>query len=168
MRRFLYLFIGLFFIVSCSFAQKAKYHEQIIVKLAQHVRWSDLNSDYKFTIGIIGSSDDFRYFQSIDFTVDKISDGPVEIRYFECTDNIDQCDLIYISEDCSLNIKSIVNQTIDDPILIISGKEGYGAAGSVINFIDKQGKISFELNQSQAQERGLIISDTLKSLAILI
>jgi len=168
MRRFLYLCICLFFIVPYSFAQKAKYHEQIIVKLIQHVGWSDFNSDYKFIIGIVGNSDDFQYFQSIDFTGKRISKRPVEVRYFECTDNINECDLIYISEDCSLNIKSIVDETIDDSILIISGKEGYGAAGSIINFVDKQGKIGIELNQNQAKERGLILSGTLKSLAILI
>ena len=53
-------------------------------------------------------------------------------------------------------------------MLIVSGKKGYGKSGSVINFVEMEGKLKFELNQSQATKRGLQVSEKLVNLAILI
>ena len=62
----------------------------------------------------------------------------------------------------------ILDQTKDLPTLIISDQEGFGQMGSVINFVDKNGKLKFELNQDQVDRRGLQVSDKLKNIAIII
>ena len=65
-------------------------------------------------------------------------------------------------------MERIVKKTKNDPILIVSGKEGYGELGAVINCVDNNGKLKFELNQNQAHKRGLQVSDKLIDLAIVI
>jgi hypothetical protein len=167
MRRFFLLGI-VFFTFQFSFAQKAKYHGQVIYRLTNHIRWASFNSDYKFVIGVVGNRNDFQYFQSVASKKDLILNRPVEVRYFKCMDDIQGCDLIYISEDCQLEFKRILERIHNQPVLIVSGAQGYGKAGSIINFVDKEGKITFELNQKQAELRGLFLSDALKNLAILI
>lgn len=168
MRRLIVLSVVIMLLGQMAIAQKAKYHSDIIYKISNHISWATYNSEYKFVIGIVGNSLDFNYFQSFASKHHLFKNHPIEVRYFACTDKIDECDLIYISEDCTVEIDKIVRKTRNEPILIVSGKDGYGSSGSVINFLDVQGKIKFELNQEQARQRGLKVSDDLKKIAILI
>lgn len=168
MRRY-YFFIAIFILFSqISNAQKAKYQSDLVFRLASHITWAGYNQPYKFVVGVVGNSEDFRFFQANAINQAYFVNQPVEIRYFECTDKLDECDLIYISQDCRLGVDNIVKKTRKKPILIISGNDGYGMAGAIINFIDKQGKVKFELNESQAAQRGLMVSEELKALAKLI
>ncbi len=167
MRRLCFLTLVVF-LGHMSIAQNAKYHSEIVFRLAKHIEWPEKSSDYKFIIGIVGNSQDYYEFQSAVLEYNRMTNRPVEVRYFNCTDDINSCDLIYISRDCSIDINKIIKKTKNEPIVIISGKEGYGKAGSLINFVDYKGKLKFELNQKQAERRGFVVSDDLKKLAILI
>jgi hypothetical protein len=168
MRRLFFLTAASVFIIQFSVAQNAKYHSEIIFELAKHIEWSKQHSDYKFIVGIVGNRQDYYSFQTA--TLDgKLYNGYlVEVRYYNCTDDINSCDLIYISRDCKIDINRIIRKTRNESILIITGKEGYGDAGAIINFVDSGDKLSFELNQKQVKKRGLSVSDDLKSLATVI
>jgi len=164
-----YFLIALLFVVSIStFAQKAKYQSDIVFRLSQFITWPESNDEYKFVIGVVGTATDFQSFQKLAIQKQGFHNNPIEVRYFACTDAIDDCHLLYVSEDCKIQIESIIKKTQDKPILIISGKKGFGALGSVINFVDTEGKLKFELNQGQADKRGLQVSEKLKNLAIVI
>lgn len=168
MRRLFFLLIGILISSQVTFAQKAKYHGDIIYRLSKHISWSEYSKGYKFILGVVGNSHDYQYFQSFASSKSTINDHLVEVRYYACTDNIDECDLIYLSEDCSIDIDQVIKKTSNEPILIVTGKDGYGKSGSIINFVDVDGKLRFELNQGEARQRGLKVSDELKRLAILI
>ena len=168
MRSIVFLSFGLLFIGQLALAQKAKYHGEIVYRFSKHIDWSNFNADYKFVIGVVGNGRDFQHFLQLAAQRNQIKDAPVEVRFYACTDKIDECDLIYISEDCKIEIDKIVKKTRNEPILIVSGKDGYGQSGAVINFVEQEGKIKFELNQDQAEQRGLKVSDELKKIAVLI
>jgi hypothetical protein len=61
-----------------------------------------------------------------------------------------------------------LGKTGTQPTLLITEEAGLGAKGSDINFITKDGKLAFELNQAAASKRNLKVSNTLTSMAILI
>ena len=151
-----------------SFAQKAKYRSDIVFRLSQYVTWPEKNETYKFVIGVVGSVKDFETFQKLALEKRGFQNNPIEVRYLEGTNKIDKCHLLYVSEDCKIQIQKIIKTKKNKPILIISGEKGYGKSGSVINFVELDGKLKFELNQEQANRRGLQVSDMLKTLAILI
>lgn len=156
------------FICISSFAQKAKYQSDIVFKLSKYVTWPEKGNDYKFVIGVLGSSKDFETFQRFAIENGGSPNIPIEVRYFESADAIDACDLLYISEQCKIDIALIVKKTKNDPTLLVSGKKGYGKLGAVINFVETDEKVKIELNKNQADKRGLLVSDQLKSIAILI
>jgi len=168
MRSKFFFLILLFIIYQSSFAQKAKYHSDIIYHLTKHVTWPEKSTDYKFVIGVVGSDEDFRAFQQMALEKGEFQNHPIEVRYFECTDEVEACNLIYISEKCEVDVNKLIRKTKNEPILLISGEKGYGESGVVINFVDTDGKLKFELNQQQANKRGLQVSDGLIDLAILI
>ena len=168
MRRTIFLTAILFIVTISTFAQKARYQSEIIFRLSQHITWPENEDNYKFVIGVVGSQSDFESFQQLAINKKGFQNNPIEVRYLECTDAIDDCQLLYISDECKIEMERIVKKTKNDPILIVSGKEGYGELGAVINFVDSNGKLKFELNQNQANKRGLQVSDKLKDLAIVI
>ena len=110
----------------------------------------------------------FRCFQSFVSEHDAFHDVLLKCVIFECKDDISECDLIYISEDCSIEISKITKETWNESILIIFAKCRHGKSGAIINFIDSEDKLKFELNQKEALRRGFKITDDLKSQAILI
>ena len=167
LRFFTLLFITVI-ISNPSISQKARYQSEIIYYLSHHVTWPDKTEGYKFVIGVIGTRSDFLSFQEFALEKKEIQGRPIEVRYYSCTNEINDCDMIYISEDCRIDIDKIIKKTKREPVLLISGKDGYGQMGSVVNFIEQNDKLRIELNEKQAIKRGLTISDKLRSIAILI
>ncbi len=168
MRRYYFLVGLVLFFAQASQAQKAKYHSDLVSRLTSHITWAKFNQPYKFVIGVMGNKEDFRFFRENANIHERFGQQTVEVRYYECADKIEECDLLYISQDCRIGLDKIVKKTRKEPILIVSGREGDGSLGAVINFIDKQGKIKFEFNESQATQRGFVVSDALKDIAIII
>ncbi|MCK5705343.1 MAG: YfiR family protein [Cyclobacteriaceae bacterium] len=149
-------------------AQKAKYQCDIIFKLSQYVTWPENYEDYKFVIGVVGSVKDFESFQELALKKGRSQNYPIEVRYFDCLEAIDECHLLYVSEEFKIQIEKIVKRTKKEPVLIVSAKNGYGASGSIINFVESDGKLKIEFNKAQAERRGLQVSDKLKNIAIVI
>ncbi|MCG8310300.1 MAG: YfiR family protein [Cytophagales bacterium] len=167
MRRF-FLFCLLIFLSYSSVAQKAKHHIEIIFRLSRYVTWPAEKERNKFVIGVVGDASDFKCFQLLAAEKEAIHNFPIEVRYYECAETMDDCNLLYVSEACKIEMSEIIMKTKDEPILIVSGKAGYGKLGSIINFVDYDGKLTIELNQNQADKRGLRVSDKLKNLATVI
>lgn len=163
-------FLLVLFLIACQItkAQKAKYNGEIVYRLSRYVTWPKKEIGYKFIIGVVGNKTDYKSFQKIAIEEAGFSEILIEVRYFDCMDEIEECNLIYISEECKIGIKKIIKKINDSSTLIVTGKAGYGEAGSIINFLDSEGKIKFELNQEEASKRGLRISDKLKALSIVI
>jgi hypothetical protein len=168
MRRAVFFFMAFLFFGSFSFGQKARYHSQVLFRMLNHVDWPDYRADYKFIVGVVGNQGDYQYFQGVvpDYRLD---DRVIEVRYFNCTDRIDECDLVYLSESCDIDINKVIEKTKNCPIMVVSSGKGYGQSGSVVNFVETaDGKIHIELNEQQARERGLLFSAQLKMMLILI
>jgi len=149
-------------------AQTAKDQSSIIFRLANHVEWPVKVNAYKFIIGVMGTEADFMAFQQKALEQGSINRKAIEVRFFKCTDNLGQCDLVYVSENCTAKLDQILKATRNEPILIITGIEGYGQLGSVINFVESDGKVLIELNEKQALKRGLELSAILKEIAVVI
>jgi hypothetical protein len=160
---------GLFFLLTMpAVSQKAKYQTDIVYRLSQYIEWPEYNEQYKFVIGVVGNADDFESFQRMALERHAMNGRPIEVRYFECTDAIDACQLLYVSDQCDIKIDKIVKKAKSNPILIVTAKDGYGEAGSVINFVEESGKLKFELNEEQALKRGLLVSEQLQNIAVVI
>ncbi len=167
-RRLLILFLSVIVINQVAIAQKARYHGEIVYRLSKHITWPEKSHGYKFVIGVIGNENDFSSFQRQALDKGKFNGTPIEVRYYLCAEEIDDCHMIYVSENCKVDIRKIIKKTKRDPVLIVSGNEGYGEYGSIINFVGNEGKISFEFNKEQANKRELLVSDTLLELATVI
>ena len=68
----------------------------------------------------------------------------------------------------SAEIAAVMEKINTQSILVVTEEPGLALKGSDINFIVKDGKLAFELNQASVNKQGLKVSNELTRLAILI
>lgn len=171
MRKGIIVFIGvlLTMVVSQSaWAQKEKYHSIFIYNFSKYVKWPDSKvGEGDFIIGVYGKSSITKDLK-IMASAKKASGQTIRVQEFNSVKDLNACHILYISSEESGNIDQIIKATQDQPILIVTDKPGLAQKGSVINFIEVGGKIKFELNQQNADVRGLKVSGSLATLAIVV
>ena len=92
----------------------------------------------------------------------------IVVKRFEKISDIENCHILFVSANYTSSIKSISANPSTKSSLIITDQPGMASSGSTINFIEDQGKMKFELNQSNADKRGLKVAGTLAALSILV
>jgi len=169
MKRILVSFIFLLTFLNYSQAQKAKYQSLFIYNITKYVKWPDSYNSGKFIIGILGDLDISESIKTMNKVKKKTGNGLIlEVKNFSSIEGIDDCNILFVSEGDVDKLAKICEKTIAKPILIITDSPGMAKQGSVINFVEKNGKIKFELNEKNAISRGLIVSASLANLAIII
>ncbi len=76
--------------------------------------------------------------------------------------------MIFIPSDQSQQFEAIKKKLAGTSTLVITEKPGLGGKGSAINFVEINGRLKFELNQSVLTKARIQVSNMLKSLAIII
>lgn len=169
MRRKIVIFFSLFLLSSIAFAQKEKYESLFIYNFTKYIKWPDSYNEGKFVIGVIGDSNIFSALEAMANSKKKTGAGALlEVTKYNTIGDIGACNILFVSENVVKDLSEIENSTSDKPILIITDTPGMATQGAVINFIEKDGKIKFELNQAKALEKQLIVSGSLTALAIVI
>lgn len=169
MKRFILFSLLFFVIITTGSAQKEKYQSLFIYNFTKYIKWPDSYNTNKFVIGVIGDSPIITSIKKLVSTKQKTSDGRViEVKSYGSISEIDDCNILFVSEDVIEELSAIVTQVESKPILIVTDMPGMATQGSVINFVENDGKMRFELNASNASSRGLMVSGSLTSLAIMI
>ena len=76
--------------------------------------------------------------------------------------------MLFVSAAKTALIPDVMQKVSAQSILVISEEIGAAQKGSDINFIVKDGKLAFELNQASVNRQGLKVSNELSRLAIMI
>lgn len=162
--------IGIVFIflsIQTANAQKEKYHSIFIYNFSKYIKWPENQITEKFVIGILGDSPIVNDLTNMAAAKKEVNGMPFEIQQYYTAAEIGDCQILYIPREQSEELAKFNSIPQQKSILVVTDKPGMIKEGSVINFVDIDGKIRFELNQSNAQSRGLKIAASLLSLAIL-
>lgn len=98
----------------------------------------------------------------------KVGDRNIKVTRINSPDEIRKCNILFVPAAQSSQIDEVLTKVTSQSILIVTEEPGLGAKGSNVNFITRDGKLAFELNQSAATRQGLKVSNELSRLAILI
>jgi len=169
MRKLFFLMLGAFFLLSLSEAnaQKERFHSLFIYNFCKYVKWPEGQQSDDFVIGVLGSENMVKTLKAAAGNK-KVNGKPIAVKHFKNPAEVAGCHILYVANSSSHQISKVLDSTTDESVLIVSDKPGFAKKGAAINFIEKQGKIKFELNQEVAESRGLKISGSLASLAILV
>jgi hypothetical protein len=149
------------------FAQSYKMHSVFIFSFTRYIQWPDSHSAGDFEIMVLGDSPIVDELKSM-AQVKKVGDRTIKVTKISAASEIKKCNILFVPASKSAQIAEVLGKVTSQSILVITEEPGLGAKGSNVNFITKDGKLAFELNQGANTKQGLKVSNELSRLAILI
>jgi hypothetical protein len=150
-----------------GFSQSHKLQSVFIYTFTKNVMWPDGNDQGDFEIAVLGDSPLFELLVEMSKTK-KVGERAIKISQIQNVAEIKPCSILFVAAVKSNLLAEVLAKVNAQPTLIVTEGEGLGQKGSDINFITKEGKLAFELNQAAVNKRNLKISNNLVGLAILI
>lgn len=144
-----------------------KYQSVFIYSFTRHIQWPEADADGEFNISVLGDSD---IMQELNYMAQtkKVGARSIKVTRVNSVDDIKKCHILYIPQNMSSQLAGALAKAGVYSTLVITEEPGLGAKGSHINFIIKDGKLAFELNQGALDKQGLKASMEITRLAILI
>jgi len=142
-------------------------HTVFIFSFTRYIQWPDAYNSGDFEIVVLGDSPIVEELRSM-AQAKKVGDRNIKVTKINSAAEIKKCNILFIPTERAGQIGDVMGKIASQSILVITETPGLGAKGSNVNFVQKDGKLAFELNQSAATKQGLKISNELSRLAILI
>jgi hypothetical protein len=129
-------------------------------KLAMFISWpaSDTIKDSSgiFIIAVLKNKPFGKNLEDV-YKTHQIKNKNVQIVYLDNIQELKKCDLLYISNSSTNELKTILSSIYGKPILTIADKEGFAEAGCFINLYEFENKMRFEINQKSLQDAGFTV-----------
>jgi hypothetical protein len=164
-----YLLVAIFSAISFSsvMAQSYKMHTVFIFSFTRYIQWPDAYNGGDFEILVLGDSPIIEELKAM-AQVKKVGDRAIKVTKINNVAEIRKCNILFIPTAKSPQIAEVLAKITTQSILVVTEEQGMGAKGSNVNFVTKDGKLAFELNQNATTKQGLKVSNELSRLAILI
>ena len=141
-------------------AVKAAY----LYRFAQYVEWPEpLPADASFVIGISGAEDVAVHLERLVPGL-SVNGRPVKVTRVTRIQDLDGVQLLFIGESAFARTRSLRARVIERPILITENKSGLDG-GAIINFIEVNRNLRFEISLAAADRSGLKVNSALLSVA---
>lgn len=141
-----------------------KYHTVFMYNFTKYIKWPDASIGNEFVIGVLGSSPITDHLQKMARSK-TVNGKPIVIRTYEQPAGIADCQMLFLPQGRSSELQKLRQQLGQQPVLIISEKEGLGKQGSHVNFVVNNGRWNFELNEASTKIHQLKISGELAKFA---
>jgi hypothetical protein len=159
------IFAAIFILFLFNFHVNAQYNENIIKaayieRITRFVEWpvkdSNLSQD-RFVIGVYGETDFYNILIDV-FKEKPIKDHKVTIILINSPEQINTCNLCYVSEKAKPLISKFVDAANSSGVLLISETTNFCKEGVHINFYLENEKLKFEINEKSIVSAGLKVS----------
>ena len=117
---------------------------------------------WPFNICILGESE-LNHSAIQELQKKKIQGREIQLTFLQKSDNINSCDLLYVTNLKSSDYERIAQTVKDSPVLTVSSTNKFQ---SIIHFLEIKGKIRLRVNLDTANEVGLKISSELLSISL--
>ena len=164
------LIMSSFILLLCSVnlpAQNYQLHSVFLYSFTRYVQWPEELNNGDFDILVLGDSPILPELKKM-ADVKKVGDRIIKIYPIKNASEIRKCNILFIPSNKSGLIADILAKVGSSSTLVVTEQEGLGAKGSSINFISKEGKLAFEMNQAAMSKQKLKASTELTRLAIVI
>jgi YfiR/HmsC-like len=89
-------------------------------------------------------------------------------KHLDSVREAQQCQIIFVSSSEKQRLQEIFESLRSARVLTVGETQGFADGGGIINFIEENNKIRFEINAEAARRTGLNISSELLKLARLV
>lgn len=146
-------------------AQTEKFKALYIYNFTKLIKFPESAGKPDFVIGVMGETPVNGELTSIASTR-KIDNRNMVIKKVSKPEDCNDCQIVFISEFKSGNIKALSDYFEGKPVLLISESVQGLEKGAAINFLLVDQKLKFELNRSRFDKNSLKVSSQLYELAV--
>ena len=156
---------AIFLLLLSYLSVKAQYNENIIKaayieRITRFVEWpvkDSIRSLDKFIIGVYDENDFYNTLKDV-FKEKPIKEHQVKIIPIKSPEQINTCNICYISGRAISLISKFVDAANSSGVLLISGSTNFCKAGVHINFYLEDEKLKFEINEKSMKNAGFKVS----------
>lgn len=150
-----------------TIAQNYKVHTVFMYSFTRYVQWPVEYTQGDFEIMVLGDSPIINELKEMAKSR-KAGDRTITITKINSPSDIRKCNMLFVPDSKGSQLDKVLSVVGSQSIMIISESDGAGIQGSDINFVIKDGKLAFELNQAAVNKKNLKVSMELSRLAILL
>lgn len=135
-----------------------------LYNFAKFVEWPPRGETGPVKIGILGDDPFGSY---LDQVIHKktIRNRPIETRHFRTVDNLEVCDILFISDSESKHASDVIRTLTGVPVLTVGEGRGFADQGGMIGLVIDDGKVRFDINAKAAKASGITVRSQLLDLA---
>jgi hypothetical protein len=133
-----------------------------IYNFIRYVKWPESAVNKDFVIGVYGESDVYKILVELS-TNRKVGTQNIVIKRVTDEEGASQCQLLFISGTQKQNIRAILNQIGNKPILLVSDISN--TSDCTIEFVYPENKLQFKINEEKAKQQNLYLSQALLKLS---
>jgi hypothetical protein len=160
--------LTLLFILSVNLparSQDEKLKAIFVYNFTRYVNWPQRSGN--FIITILGKSSISAEITGI-ASKKMVGNSSIEVKVVNAPEEVTESHIVYIPISKTAALEVITQRAADYHYLIITEKPEACRKGSCINFISKEGKLSFEISKTNLESYGLGISTDLLKLGTVI
>ena len=146
-------------------SQDEKLKAIFVYNFTRYIDWPQKPGN--FVIVVLGRSPIYTEIEDI-ASKKKVGSVAIEVKSANSPEEITDGHIIYISSSKTNSLPLIVAKSQEMHMLVITEKEGACKNGSGINFVNKDGKLSFEIAKTNLASCGLVVSSSLLGLGTVI
>jgi len=151
-----------------AFSQSHKFQSVFIYSFTKYVQWPEAYNQGDFEILVLGDCPILEELKAMAAAKKAQGDRTIKVTKINSPADIKKCNILYVPATKSGQLDGVLAKVNTQSILVITEEPGLGAKGSDINFIMKDGKLGFEINQAAVSKQSLKVSIELTRLAVLI
>ncbi len=148
-------------------AQDEKFKALFMYNFTKYIEWPASQRQGNFVIGVIGNPLLAMELNTI-ASKQKVGTQTMVVKTFNSVDEIENCQIIYLGRTKSNLINSVLDKLTGKNTLIITDKEGMALQGGCINYIMDGDRLKYEVNRTNIEKKGLVVSNALLALGISV
>jgi len=153
--------------LNTAVAQDAKYKALFIYNFTKQIEWPASEKTGDFVICVVNHNELFTQLSTI-VTGKKVGNQNIVVKKLKGVDEITKCHILFLASSASSasNMASVVDKLGSSASLILTERQGALKNGSCINFLIRDEKLKFEMNNEVIATRKLQVSSSLANLAV--
>lgn len=136
-----------------------------LYNIAKLVEWKDTDMrEGNFIIGLIGGANLYQELIK-QYATRTIGKQPIEVRKLPRSAEVERCHILFVGRSDLNLLPEIYKRMQGRPTMVVTEYSGALDDGSVVNFVQVNNLLKYELSLVNAQKHGLVVGSTLKNLA---
>jgi hypothetical protein len=148
-------------------SQDEKFEALFIYNFTKYIEWPAENQTSEFIITIVGNDDIIPELETICSRM-KVNTKTIVVKKINSVSVIPPTQILFLPKDRSDEIGQVLENIKNRNILLITEKPQLCSLGAAINFISKNGNISFEIHKGNIEKFGLKVNSQLFSLGTIV